>query len=198
VTQDDVAGDPQLDADLAAVVRGVAGWPHEGVRFTDVSAVWEREPSLFRRLVDRMAAPYATGPAPILLTIEARAFLFAGAMAHVLGARVVMARKGPTPRLPREFVTQEYVSGYEGGLVMGAHQDAVQPGEDVLVVDDVLAMGWSAVGGVRLARKLGASCVGVTVAIELGHLPGRANLLEHAGVPLFAAARTPNTWPEPA
>jgi adenine phosphoribosyltransferase len=198
VTHGGATTDPRLDADLADVVRGIAGWPHEGVRFTDVSAVWEREPKLFRRLVDRMCAPYSDQPVPVLLAIEARSFLFAGAMGYQLGARVVMARKGASPRLPREIVTQEYVSGYEGGLNMGAHRDALRAGEAVLVVDDVLAAGWSAVGGIRLVQKMGANCIGVSVAIELGHLPGRANLAEHAGVPLFAAARTPDTWADPA
>lgn len=170
------------------------GWPHEGVRFTDVSAVWEREPDIFRSLVDQLCDRYSASPPPVLLTIEARAFLFAGAMAYVLGSRVVMARKGPTPRLPRDVVTQNYVSGYDSGLLMGAHRDALQPGDDVLVVDDVLAAGWSALGAVRLVRKMGGNCLGVAVAIELGHLRGRANLAEHAGVPLFAAARTPTEW----
>jgi adenine phosphoribosyltransferase len=198
VTHLDAGTDPQLDAQLAAVVEGVLGFPREGVRFTDVGAVWEQEPSLFTRLVDRMCDPYEGAAVPVLLAIEAQGFLFAGAMAHVLGARVVMARKGPRPRLPREIVTQEYVSGYEGGLILGAHRDAVHDGDQVLVVDDVLATGWSAVGGVRLAEKMGANCVGVTVAVELGHLPGRANLMQHAGAQLMAAARTPETWGEPA
>ena len=190
-------GDSVLDERVAAVVTGRLGWPHPGVRFTDVSAVWEREPDLFRGLVARMCEQYEDAPPAVLLTIEARAFLFAGAMAYVLGSRVVMARKGAVPRLPRDVVTQEYVSGYEGGLVMGAHRDAIQPNDDVLVVDDVLAAGWSAVGGVRLAEKMGARCRGVAVAIELGHLPGRVNLIEHTGTTLFSAARTPAAWPTP-
>jgi adenine phosphoribosyltransferase len=189
-----VTADSGLDARVASVLGRVVGWPREGVRFTDVSAVWEREPDIFRALVDRMCQHHAQQPPPVLLTIEARAFLFAGAMAYALGSRVVMARKGAAPRLPREVVTQEYVSGYEDGLVMGAHRDALQPGDNVLVVDDVLAAGWSAWGGVQLVEKLGATCVGVAVAIELGHLPGRANLAQHTEVPLFAAARTPSKW----
>lgn len=186
--------DDELDDRVAAVLGRIVGWPRAGVRFTDVSAVWEREPDIFRALVCRMCEQYAEGPPPVRLTIEARAYLFAGAMAYVLGSRIVMARKGPTPRLPREVVTQEYASGYEGGLLMGAHRDAVHRGDNVLVVDDVLAAGWSALGGIQLAEKMGANCVGVAVAIELGHLPGRANLAEHGGVPLFAAARTPAAW----
>lgn len=118
-------------------------------------------------------------------------------MAYLLGSRVVMARKGPTPRLPSEVVTQEYVSGYEGGLLKGAHVDAIHPEEDTLVVDDVLAMGFSALGAVELIRKMGGRCVGVGVAIELGHLPGRKNIAEQAGVPLFAAATTPTEWSAP-
>ncbi|HUR51971.1 MAG TPA: phosphoribosyltransferase family protein [Mycobacteriales bacterium] len=184
-----------LDARVTAVVRGVEGWPKPGVRFTDVSAVWERRPDLFRELVGRLCGRFATEPPAVLVAIEARAFLFAGAMANELGCRVVMARKGP--RLPRDVVTQEYVSGYEGGLLMGVHADALGPGDAALVVDDVLAMGWSAVGAVRLVEKAGAACTGVAVAIELGHLPGRANVAEHAGTPLFAAATTQGPWHAP-
>ena len=128
-------GADELDSRVAAVLGRIVGWPHAGVRFTDVSAVWEREPDIFRALVQRMCDEYAASPPPVMLAIEARGFLFAGAMAYVLGSRVVMARKGPTPRLPREVVTQEYVSGYEGGLLMGAHVDAIDAGEEVLIVD---------------------------------------------------------------
>lgn len=191
----EAANDPELDRRVAALVRGVVGYPRPGVRFTDVSAVWEREPAILRALVDRLCGQYRSAPPPVLLAIEARGFLLAGAMAHQLGARVILARKAA--RLPRAAVTQEYVSGYEGGLVLGAHDDVVSPGEPVLVVDDVLAMGWSAVGGVRLANKLGGRCVGVAVAIELGHLPGRANPVSETGASLFAAARTSDAWTEP-
>jgi adenine phosphoribosyltransferase len=181
-----------LDEQVTRVVRRVAGWPKPGVRFTDVSAVWEREPALFRALIDRLCAAYEAAPPAVLLAVEARAFLFAGPMAYRLGSRVVMARKGP--RLPREVVTQEYMSGYEGGLVMGAHRDAVAPGEDLLVVDDVLAAGWTAVGAVRLADRLGAACRGVAVAIELGHLAGRATVVAETGAEVFAAATTAAAW----
>lgn len=198
MTAPDTSPGTDLDSRVAAVLGRIVGWPHEGVRFTDVSAVWEREPDIFRSLVQRMCDEYAASPPAAILAIEARAFLFAGAMAYMLGSRVVMARKGPTPRLPREVITQEYVSGYEGGLLMGAHVDAIHAGEDILVVDDVLAMGFSALGAVELIRKMGGRCVGVGVAIELGHLPGRKNVAQHAGVPLFAAARTPKEWLAPA
>ncbi len=183
-----------LDTRVAGVLGRIVGWPHEGVRFTDVSAVWEREPDIFKGLVDRMIAEYVDSPPQTILAIEARAFLFAGAMAYALGSRVVMARKGPIPRLPRDVVTQDYVSGYEGGLLMGAHRDAISEGDDVLVVDDVLAVGGSALGAVQLAQKMGAACRGIAVAIELGHLQGRANLAEYAQVPLFAASTTPAIW----
>lgn len=161
------------------------------MRFTDVSAVWERRPDIFKDLVTALCGRYEAEPPDVLLAIEARAFLFTGAMASHLGSRVVMARKGP--RLPREVVSQDYVSGYEGGLVMGAHRDALGPGDRALVVDDVLAMGWSALGAVRLVEKMGATCTGVGVAIELGHLPGRSNVLAHGDHDLFAAT-TRGQW----
>jgi adenine phosphoribosyltransferase len=187
--------DNSLDDRVTGLIGTVPDWPVDGVTFTDASRIWERHPDVFGALVDRLCEHCEAIQPSVLLTIEARAFLFAGAIAYNTGIRVVMARKGP--RLPREVVTQEFGSGYERGLIMGAHRDAVGPEDRVLVLDDVLAAGWSAVGAVRLAEKMGARCTGVAVAIELDHLKGRQNLTEWTGAPLFAAARTPRT-PVPA
>lgn len=76
---------------------------------------------------------------------------------------------------------------------MGAHKDAIDVGDRVLVVDDVLAAGWTAVGAARLVAKMEAKCTGVAVAIELGHLSGRKNLAGWTEAPLFAAVTTRKT-----
>lgn len=176
------------------MIGRIAGWPAPNVPFTDVSPVWERHPHLFADLVDRLCEHYRENPPTVLMPIEARAFLFAGAMSRVLELRVVMARKGP--KLPREFVAQEFGSGYESGLVMGAHRDAITSDDRVLIVDDTLAMGWSVVGAARLVEKMGARCHGIAVAFELGHLSARSrkNIADWTDAEVFAASRTADVW----
>lgn len=177
-----------LDRRVTDLAGTIVGWPAPGVTFTDVSRILERHPDVFRALVDRLCDHYADNVPGVIMPIEARGFVYAGAMAARLGSRLVMARKGP--RLPREVVTQEFGSGYERDLVMGAHRDAIDEGDEVLVVDDVLAAGWSAVGAVRLVGKMGATCTGIAIAIELGHLAGRRNLSAWTAAPVFSAATT--------
>ena len=177
-----------LDRRVTDLVDVIVGWPAPGVRFTDVSRVLERHPDVFQTLVERLCDHYADDRPAVIMPIEARGFVYAGAMAARLGTRLVLARKGS--RLPREAVTQEFGSGYERDLIMGAHRDAIDEGDRVLVVDDVLAAGWSAVGAARLVGKMGAHCTGIAVAIELGHLAGRRNVSAWTTAPVFAAATT--------
>lgn len=93
-----------LDRRVTDLVGTIVGWPSPGVTFTDVSRILERHPDVFQGLVDRLCDPYADDAPAVIMPIEARGFVYAGAMAARLGRRLVMARKGP--RLPREVVTQ--------------------------------------------------------------------------------------------
>ena len=185
-----------LEYQVTHLVEQVVGWPSPGTRFSDVSRILERHPDVFLALVDRLCDHYRQSPPEVIMPIEARGFIYGGAMAARLGCRVVLARKGP--RLPRAVVAQDFGSGYERGLVIGAHEDAIDVGDAVLVVDDVLAAGWTAVGAARLVAKMGARCIGVAVAIELGHLAGRKNLAGWTDAPLFAAVTTLNSEAAPA
>ena len=130
-----------LEDQVTDLVEQVVGWPSPGIRFTDVSRILERHPGVFLALLDRLCDHYRESPPEVIMPIEARGFIYGGAMAVRLGCRVVFARKGP--RLPRPVVEQDFGSGYERGLVIGAHEDAIDIGDGVLVVDDVLAAGWT-------------------------------------------------------
>lgn len=173
--------------DLAARLRerivDVEGFPTPGVVFKDVSPVLG-DPECFRAVVDAMVADHPAGTVDKVLGIEARGFLFAAPLAYHLGAGLVLCRKpGKLPRVTREV---SYDLEY-GTDTLQVHLDALEPGERVLVVDDVLATGGTAAAAVALVRDAGAEPVALTVLMELTFLPGRARVeQQHPGLHVHA------------
>lgn len=158
--------------DLKKYVRDVPDYPQKGIVFRDITPLLG-DKAIFREVVELMAADWSANPPDLVAGIEARGFIPGAAISVRLDAGFVPIRK--TGKLPWMTVMESYDLEY-GTDQLEVHEDAVQPGQKVLIVDDVLATGGTASAAVRLMRKLGAEVVGVQVLIELGYLSGRSRL----------------------
>jgi len=158
--------------ELKKYVRDVPDYPQKGIVFRDITPLLG-DKKVFREVVELMSRSWVSDPPDLVAGIEARGFIPGSAIAVRLGAGFVPIRK--TGKLPWMTVTETYELEY-GTDQLEVHSDAVQPGQKVLIVDDVLATGGTASAAVRLMRKLGAEVVGVQVLIELGYLEGRQKL----------------------
>ena len=157
---------------LTAHVRDVPDFPQPGVLFRDITPLLG-DVDAFRFAVDAIADHWSSTPVDRVVGIEARGFIVAAPVAYRLGAGLVPVRK--PGKLPWETVEESYELEY-GVDALELHRDAAMPDEQVLVVDDVIATGGTALATCRLVEKLGATVVGVAAIIELGFLDGRAKL----------------------
>jgi len=164
--------DASLREDVKARLRDVPDFPKPGILFKDVTPVLA-DPHLFRRVVDAMAAPFQGQRIHRVVGVEARGFLLGAPIAMALHAGFVPARK--PGKLPWRTRTERYALEYgEDGLQL--HEDAMSPGDRVLIVDDLLATGGTAGAASRLVAQLGAQVVGFSFLISLDFLPGRERL----------------------
>jgi adenine phosphoribosyltransferase len=158
--------------DLAAKVRAIPDFPKEGILFRDIMPLLQ-DPSTLREAVDRIVE-YGTGRhVDIVLGAEARGFILGAAVAYGLGAGFVCARK--PGKLPYETISAEYDLEY-GTDRLEVHADAIKPGQNVLIHDDLLATGGTARAKIELVEKLGGKVVGIAFLIELAALKGRDKL----------------------
>jgi len=161
-----------LGEDLKSLIRNVPGFPKPGIVFRDLTTLFLDGPA-FRRTVDWIAAEARTKKAEVLVGIESRGFILAGAAAAQLELPLALARK--LGKLPWESVKETYTLEY-GISTLEMHRDAVRSGQPVLIVDDLLATGGTAAAAIRLVEKLGGRVVGVVFVVELSFLGGRAPL----------------------
>ena len=154
-------------------IRTIADHPKPGILFRDITTLLG-DPAAFSAAVDALVAPY-TAPAGVakVAGIEARGFILGGAVAHRLGAGFVPVRK--KGKLPHETVRISYALEY-GTDEIEVHRDAVTRGERVLLVDDLIATGGTAVAAVDLLRSIGAEVVAAAFVIDLPDLGGAARL----------------------
>jgi adenine phosphoribosyltransferase len=153
-------------------VRDIPGYPKPGIIFRDITPLLARK-ELFREVVDMMSKSWSDRRPDLVAAIEARGFIPGAAIAVKLNAGFVPIRK--TGKLPWKTMGEAYQLEY-GTDQLEIHSDAVEPGQKVLIVDDVLATGGTAAAAVRLVRKLGGEVIGVQVLIELEELGGRKQL----------------------
>jgi adenine phosphoribosyltransferase len=159
-------------AKIKASLRDIPDFPKKGIIFKDITPLLA-DPALFGELIKTMAEPYRGAGITKVLGTEARGFLLAAPLALELNAGLVPVRK--KGKLPYKTVRASYALEY-GTDTLEMHEDAVKPGEKVLVVDDVLATGGTAAAVRELAEKLGGKVVALAVLIELGFLDGRKKL----------------------
>ncbi|MEL6646029.1 MAG: adenine phosphoribosyltransferase [Pseudomonadota bacterium] len=153
-------------------IRTIVDFPHEGIMFRDVTTLFA-DPRGFRMCIDQLLHPYAGERIDKVVGLEARGFIIGGAIAHQLSVGFVPIRK--KGKLPGATISEEYTLEY-GEAIMEVHDDALKPGEKVLVVDDLLATGGTAEAGIKLIERLGAEIIGCAVVIDLPELGGRAKL----------------------
>ncbi len=162
-------------------IRTIPDFPHQGIMFRDVTTLFG-DPRGFRMAIDLMLHPYAGLRIDKVVGLEARGFILGGAIAHQLAVGFVPMRKKGT--LPWKTLQQEYTLEY-GEAIMEVHEDAIEPGETVLLVDDLLATGGTAEGGIRLIEKLGGEIVGAAFIVDLPDLGG-GDKLRSMGVDVHA------------
>lgn len=158
--------------DLKALIREVPDYPKPGILFYDVTTLIKDKAGL-QATVDQLYQHYKDQQIDLVLGVEARGFIFAGAVAYALHTGFVPVRK--PKKLPCAVEFWEYELEY-GTDRLEIHQDAIQPGQRVLVVDDVLATGGTAAAVARLVEKLGGSIAGFGFVMELDFLDGRKKL----------------------
>ncbi|WP_373048429.1 adenine phosphoribosyltransferase [Vulgatibacter sp.] len=163
-----------MDRIIRELIRDVPDFPQKGIVFKDVTPVLGDRVA-FRRTLDLLAENYVGKHIDKVVAIEARGFIFGSALAYALGAGFAIVRK--PGKLPWHVDEERYGLEY-GTDVLQIHVDAVQPGERVLVLDDILATGGTARAAKRLVERRGAEVVGFGFVAELGFLHGR-KLLEH-------------------
>ena len=158
-------------------IRTIPDFPHEGIMFRDVTTLFA-DPRGLRLAIDQLLDPFSGAQVDKIIGLEARGFILGGAIAYQLGKGFVPIRK--QGKLPGKTLSQAYTLEY-GEAVMEIHDDAIQPGETVLIVDDLLATGGTAGASIKLLDRLGAKIVGCAFVIDLPDLGGR-KLLESLGM----------------
>jgi len=158
--------------DLKDAIRTIPDFPKPGIMFRDVSTLMGN-PRAFRQAVDELVQPYAGAKIDKVAGIEARGFILGGAVAHQLSAGFVPLRK--KGKLPHTVFTESYDLEY-GVDAMEMHADAINPGDRVLLVDDLVATGGTALAALKLLRKAGAEVAGAAFLVCLPELQGDAKL----------------------
>ena len=158
--------------DLKKLIREVPDYPKPGILFYDLTTLL-KDKAGFHTLIDRLCDHYKGDTIDVVAGIEARGFIFVPALASLLGAGFVPVRK--PKKLPAKTVSISYALEY-GTDTLEIHEDAIKPGQRVLISDDLLATGGTAAATVELIRKLGGVVVGASFAVELTFLNGRAKL----------------------
>ena len=162
-------------------IRTIVDFPHEGIMFRDVTTLFA-DPRGFRMAIDQMLHPYAGEPIDKVVGLEARGFILGGAIAHQLSVGFVPVRK--KGKLPGTVISQDYQLEY-GEAIVEIHDDAIMPGERILVVDDLLATGGTAAAGIKLIERLGGEIVSCAFIIDLPELGGR-KVLDDLGLDVHA------------
>jgi adenine phosphoribosyltransferase len=164
---------PGLEADqLKSLIREVPDFPKKGILFYDITTLL-KDKAGFAALIDRLYEHYKNYQVDLVLGMEARGFIFSPALAYRLKAGFVPVRK--PGKLPAETVKYDYALEY-GTNSLEIHKDAIQKGQRVLIVDDLLATGGTAEATAKLASMLGAEIAGLGFVVELDFLHGRDKL----------------------
>ena len=160
---------------LRAEIREVPDFPKPGILFYDITTLL-KDAGAFKESIELMLEPFADQKIDAVVGMESRGFIFSAPMAMQLGAGFVPVRK--LGKLPAETASVEYALEY-GTNTLEIHKDALQPGQKVLIVDDLLATGGTVLGTIELVKTLKADVVGLAFLVELLFLKGRERLGDH-------------------
>jgi adenine phosphoribosyltransferase len=166
-------------AQVKGLIRDIPDFPQKGIVFKDITPLLADEDA-FSAVIDLIVVHYGRGNVDKVVGIEARGFILASPVAYHFGAGFVPVRK--EGKLPWESEREEYALEY-GTAVLEVHKDAIAAGERVLIVDDVLATGGTALAAAKLVERLGGKVMGIACLIELAFLNGREKL---AGYEFFS------------
>lgn len=166
---------------LTSFIRTIPDYPHKGVKFRDITTLLHNPVSL-RSAVDQLAEHYTGQKIDRIAVIESRGFLLGAPLAYLLNASLVLIRK--KGKLPRATIAEDYELEYGSGT-LEVHTDAINPGEKVLLIDDLLATGGTAEAAVKLVRKCGADVIECAFLVNLPELKGDERL-KNLGCSTFA------------
>jgi adenine phosphoribosyltransferase len=168
--EDELKTDNNLD--LAQKIRDIPDFPKEGILFKDITTLLQ-DPEAFRLTIDRMAEQYAGRGIELVVGMESRGFIFGAPLAYKLGAGFIPVRK--PGKLPAPCISESYTLEY-GSNTLEMHQDAIKPGQKVLIVDDLLATGGTVKATIELVERLKGNPVSLAFLVELAFLEGRSKL----------------------
>lgn len=165
---------------LKSWIRTVPDWPHQGVMFRDITPLLQN-PKSFRVLIDLFVHRYMAERIDLIAGLDARGFIIGSVLAYELNLGFVPIRK--KGKLPFTTVAEQYELEY-GNATVEMHTDACEPGQRVVLIDDLVATGGTMLAGCSLLKKLGAEVVEAAAIIDLPELNG-SRLIREAGLPLF-------------
>jgi adenine phosphoribosyltransferase len=170
-----------MTMDLKSAIRTIPDYPKKGIMFRDITTLLGNARA-FRAAVDALVQPYCGLKIDGVAGLEARGFILGGAVAHQLGVGFIPVRK--KGKLPHTVLGEDYALEY-GTDRVEIHTDAIKPGEQILLVDDLIATGGTAMAGIKLLERAGAKVVGCSFVIDLPELGG-ADKLRALGKPVNA------------
>ncbi|WP_309382697.1 adenine phosphoribosyltransferase [Cerasicoccus frondis] len=165
---------------IKASIRTIKDWPHAGINFRDVTTLFE-DPEAYRAVLNRIAGWATDEEFDIVVGIDARGFILAGSLAYQQHKPLVLVRK--KGKLPFTTISEDYQLEY-GEATIETHDTPLIDGKRILIVDDLLATGGTALAAARLMRRLGAAHIGFAAIIDLVELPGRKALAKE-GIDAF-------------
>lgn len=157
---------------LKKIIRDVPNFPKEGIIFKDITPLL-KDAKAFRSAVNKMAKRFKGKTIDGIVAVESRGFIFGGALAQKLKTGFIPVRK--PGKLPYKTISETYQLEY-GTDTLQIHEDAIKPGEKILIVDDLLATGGTVSAVTNLVKKLGGEVIGIGFLIELAFLNGRSKL----------------------
>jgi len=167
--------------DLSSKIRTIPDWPKKGIMFRDITTLLQ-DKEAFKYAIDKFYERYKDREIDVVVGIESRGFIFGAALAYLLGASFVPVRK--EGKLPHKTMKQEYALEY-GNAVVEIHTDAIQKGQKVLIVDDLVATAGTLVATIKLIELLGGEIIECALLVELPELHGRETL-ENMGYKVFS------------
>lgn len=167
--------EPQHVEELKAAIREIPDWPKKGILFYDVTTLL-KQGHCFEKTISALIEPYKNTRVDLVLGVEARGFIFAPPVAYALKAGFIPVRK--PGKLPAAKLQVNYELEY-GTDSLEIHQDAIDPGQRVLIVDDLIATGGTAKAVAEMVETMGGTVVGLAFVVELGFLHGRDKLAKY-------------------